>query len=142
MFSKKWVILSIIIVLLLDFCAPMEHTYLMGKLVTVVELSPFLAQIGKAITSGERDNLIEYLAQNPEMGDVIPRTGGLRKLRWPGKQQGKRGGLRIIYYFHNNTAPVFLITAYSKSTQVNLTAKQEKTLTELAKTLKATCKQK
>jgi len=114
----------------------------MDRLITIVELSPFLAQVGKAITANNRDDLIEYLARHPEVGNVIPRTGGLRKLRWGGKQQGKRGGLRIIYYFYNDSAPVFLLTAYNKSTQTNLTTQQEKALSELAKTLKTTCKQK
>jgi len=114
----------------------------MDKLVTIVELSLFLAQVGKTITPSKRDDLIEYLARYPEVGDVIPGTGGLRKLRWAGKQQGKRGGLRVIYYFYNDTAPVFLLTVYSKNTQTNLTTQQKKTLTILAKTLKATYKQK
>lgn len=112
----------------------------MAKLITVIEFAAFLAQVGKCIGSEERDELIEYLARNPEEGDEIPGTGGLRKLRWAGKGKGKRGGLRVIYYFYNETAPVFLLTVYGKDAQEDLTSEQKIRLTALAKTLKVACK--
>lgn len=64
----------------------------------------------------------------------------MRKLRWAGKGKGKRGGLRVIYYFYNETAPVFLLTVYSKGVQEDLTPEQKKKITSLAKTLKEECK--
>jgi mRNA-degrading endonuclease RelE of RelBE toxin-antitoxin system len=80
----------------------------MKKMITVIELSPFLSRVGKCIKAEERDNVVDFIARHPETGVEIPGTSGIRKLRWNGKGKGKRGGLRIIYYFYNETAPVFL----------------------------------
>ena len=112
----------------------------MGKMITIVEFPAFLNQVGKCIEPDERNDLIDYLARNPEAGDEITGTGGVRKLRQGGKGKGKRGGLRVIYYFYNDTAPVFLLTVYGKGEQDDLTSEQKKTLTKLAEALKAECK--
>ena len=58
------------------------------------------------------------------------------------KGKGKRGGLRVIYYFYNETAPIFLLTIYGKGVQEDLTPEQKKKLTSLAKVLKEECKTK
>jgi len=58
---------------------------------------------------------------NPEAGEVIPEAGGVRKVRWGTKGRGKRGGYRVIYYFHNPAFPLFLLTVYSKNQKANLT---------------------
>jgi mRNA-degrading endonuclease RelE of RelBE toxin-antitoxin system len=93
-----------------------------------------------SIKASERDELIEFSAKNPDSGEDITGTGGVRKLRWAGMGKGRRGGLRISYYFYNETAPVFLLTAYGKGVQEDLSAEQEKKMTALAKLLKAECK--
>lgn len=111
-------------------------------MITVIELSPFLSQVGKCIMVEERDHLIDFLARHPEIGDEIPGTGGIRKLRWGGKGKGKRGGLRVIYYFYNNTAPIFLLTVYGKNEQEDLTNQQKSKLTDIANYIKAECKAK
>jgi mRNA-degrading endonuclease RelE of RelBE toxin-antitoxin system len=95
--------------MVLEKSAPMEHDRTMEKMITVVGLPPFLSQVGVFIKAGERDELIEFLAKKPDAGEEITGTGGVRKLRWAGMGKGKRGGLRVIYYFYNETAPVFLI---------------------------------
>lgn len=118
----------------------MEHNIHMDKMITIVELPPFQSQVGACIKSDERDELIDFLARNPETGDEIPGTGGIRKLRWGGKGKGKRGGLRVIYYFYNESAPVFLLTVYGKGAQEDLTPQQKTKLTNLAKLLKQECK--
>lgn len=112
----------------------------MKKLITVIEFPSFLDQIERCIKSEERDDLIHFLARNPEEGEEITGTGGLRKLRWAGKGKGKRGGLRVIYYFYNESAPVFLLTVYGKGVQEDLTPAQKTKLTALVKILKAECK--
>lgn len=112
----------------------------MRKMITIVEFPLFLAQVGKCIKSEERDELIEHLARNPRDGDEIPGTGGLRKLRWGSKNKGKRGGLRVIYYFYNEIAPVFLLTVYGKNVQEDLTQEQKIKLIALVKMLKLECK--
>jgi mRNA-degrading endonuclease RelE of RelBE toxin-antitoxin system len=112
----------------------------MTKMITIIEFPFFLSQIGSSISAVERDELIDFLARQPSAGDEIPGTGGIRKLRWAGKGKGKRGGLRVIYYFYNETAPVFILTVYGKGIQEDLTPEQKKKLTSLAKVLKEECK--
>ncbi len=68
----------------------------------------------------ERQLLVDYLAFNPTAGDLIPATGGVRKLRWGLSGRGKRGGARVIYYFHNDAMPIFALTAYAKNEQADL----------------------
>lgn len=109
-------------------------------LITIVEFPAYLAQIGGCITQQESDELIEFLARHPDAGQEIPGTGGVRKLRFAGKGKGKRGGLRIIYYFYNETMPVFLLSVYGKSEQVDLTSEQKLIITRLAGQLKRECK--
>lgn len=112
----------------------------MKKMITIIEFPPFLSQVGVSIKSSERDELVDFLARQPEAGEEIPGTGGVRKLRWGGKGKGKRGGLRVIYYFYNDSAPVFLLTVYGKGVQEDLTPDQKSRMTSLAKLLKAECK--
>jgi mRNA-degrading endonuclease RelE of RelBE toxin-antitoxin system len=112
----------------------------MKKMITVIEFPPFLSQVGKSIEPEERDDVVDFLARSPEAGDPIPGTGGIRKLRWAGKGKGKRGGLRIIYYFYNETAPVFLLTVYGKGEQEDLTNEQKARMVDLTSRLKAECK--
>jgi mRNA-degrading endonuclease RelE of RelBE toxin-antitoxin system len=110
------------------------------KMITVIEFSPLLLRIRKSIKPEERDELVEYLARHPEAGEKIPETGRIRKLRWSGKGKGKRGGLRVIYYFYNETAPVFLLTVYGKVEQEDLTNQQKSRMIDLTSCLKDECK--
>jgi mRNA-degrading endonuclease RelE of RelBE toxin-antitoxin system len=112
----------------------------MKKMITIIEFPSFLSQIGKSITAEERDEFIDFLAKNPDAGDEITGTGGIRKIRWGRKGKGKRGGIRIIYYFYNESAPVFLLTVYGKGEQEDLTSEQKKQMTGLVKILKTECK--
>ena len=77
-----------------------------------------------------------YIALNPEDGKIIPDTGGLRKIRWNSSGRGKRGGARVIYYYYNETAPLYLLYAYPKGTQENLTSTEKKLFREVATELK------
>jgi mRNA-degrading endonuclease RelE of RelBE toxin-antitoxin system len=106
--------------------------------ITVAEVDPFSATAARAdLSEEERQAITVFLANNPEAGEVIPDTGGLRKLRWPGKGRGKRGGYRVIYYFFNKTTPVYLFAVYPKSQQIDLTAEQKRRLAGLVTELKA-----
>ena len=69
----------------------------------------------------ERAELVGYLAYHPAAGVVIQGTGGVRKLRWRLEGRGKRGGARVIYYYHDMEMPLYLLEAYAKNERANLT---------------------
>src|ERR1017187_6177754 len=88
---------------------------------TVVETARFLKDARPLPSDYERTELVALIGANPEAGQVIPETGGVRKLRWALPGRGKRGGARVIYYYHNERLPVFLLAAYAKNEKTNLT---------------------
>ncbi len=92
---------------------------------TVVETPCFLREATVALTGEERVEVIEFLAANPEAGEVMPGTGGGRKIRWKAGGRGKRGGVRVIYYFHNESLPIFLLSVFSKSEKTDLTKAEQ-----------------
>ena len=71
------------------------------------------------------------LAVRPEQGSVIPGTGGLRKVRWRVKGKGKRGGLRVIYYWTSEESTIYMLMLYERSEQADLTPAQTKVLKKL-----------
>ncbi len=87
---------------------------------TVVETFRFLKDAESLLPEPERARLVEFIGANPEAGDIIPETGGVRKLRWALQGGGKRGGARVIYFFHNESLPVFLLAMYGKKEKANL----------------------
>lgn len=91
------------------------------SLITVVETREFLTATKKLMDDAERAEFVEYLAFNPTVGDVIPGTGGVRKIRWGLEGRGKRGGARVIYFYHNIEMPLFILEAYAKNERTNLT---------------------
>jgi hypothetical protein len=88
---------------------------------TVVETPFFLRKAATLLSEEERLELVMFVGANPDAGDVIPETGGVRKLRWAAQGKGKLGGVRVIYYFQSETFPIFLLTVYPKSQKANLT---------------------
>jgi mRNA-degrading endonuclease RelE of RelBE toxin-antitoxin system len=66
--------------------------------------------------------LQQYLSENPEAGDLIRESGGVRKLRWGAAGRGKRGGFRIIYYLKPMQAEIWLLTLYAKNVTENISA--------------------
>jgi hypothetical protein len=88
---------------------------------TVLETPSFLRDAAAALTDEERTEAISFLAANPETGDIMRDTGGARKLRWRAKGRGKRGGVRVIYYYHNESLPLFLLNVFAKNEKPNLT---------------------
>ena len=100
----------------------------MSDLIAVVETEEFLADVEDVLSEEEHEALILYVAQHPTAGELIPQTGGLRKLRWAAKGKGKRGGSRVIYYFHNRDFPLFLMAIFAKNIQADLTPEQRREL--------------
>jgi hypothetical protein len=89
--------------------------------VSVVETPEFLAATKRIMDEEERGLLVDYLAHNPVSGDLIPGAGGVRKLRWALEGRGKRGGARVIYYYHSDAMPLFALTAYAKNERADIT---------------------
>lgn len=98
---------------------------------TVVETPGFLRDSASALTKQERSELVSYLAANPEAGDIIPETGGARKVRWRAKGRGKRGGARAVYYYHDQSLPLFLLSVFAKNEKTNLTKAERNEMKEL-----------
>jgi mRNA-degrading endonuclease RelE of RelBE toxin-antitoxin system len=108
--------------------------------ITVQELDTFANWADRNLSEDERQGLALYLAFHPTDGDIIPGLSGLRKLRWRRKGTGKRGGYRVIYYFHDERFPLFLFAAYSKAVQSDLSATEKKVFARIATEIKRTLK--
>jgi putative component of toxin-antitoxin plasmid stabilization module len=98
-----------------------------------VELTPFIAFRTEQWSDEDLRSLQNFLLATPDAGDVIPGGSGLRKLRWSAQGRGKRGGARVIYYRHVPKECIYLICAYVKSAQADLTRDQIKALAQLMK---------
>ena len=88
--------------------------------ISVVETPEFSSATRKLMDDEERTLLVDYLAYNPTAGDLIPATGGVRKLRWGLEGRGKRGGARVIYFYHDPGMPLFALTAFAKNERADL----------------------
>ena len=85
-----------------------------------IESPLFSKLIGGYLTDEEYAAFQWDLALHPEKGDLIKGGGGLRKIRWLGKGRGKRGGIRIIYYYKNSDGQIWLLTIYAKNEDDNI----------------------
>lgn len=83
-------------------------------------MDEFLASTRKLMHDEERAELVDYLAYHQTAGAVVPGTGGDRKPRWGLEGRGKRGGARVIYFYHDMEMPLYLITAFAKNQRENL----------------------
>lgn len=99
--------------------------------ISVVETPEFLSVTRKLMTDEERTLLVDYLAYNPTAGDLIPGTGGVRKLRWGLEGRGKRGGARTIYFYHDASIPLFALTAFAKNERADLSQQDRNDLRQL-----------
>ncbi|MCX6149566.1 MAG: type II toxin-antitoxin system RelE/ParE family toxin [Ignavibacteriales bacterium] len=104
-------------------------------LITIVELPEYIKRAEKILLEEERDELFYYLSSNPKVGALIQGTGGIRKLRWVSKGKGKSGGSRVIYFFYNETIPLFLLTIFTKNEKINLSKAERNELEKLVKEL-------
>jgi len=110
---------------LIAWPAPLAYSWGMALVpITVVEVEPFPSKAGRLWSEEERAEFITFIAHNPTAGDVIPASGGVRKVRWKRKGKGKRGGARVIYYFHDESMPLFLLTAYAKGRKEDLSQQE------------------
>lgn len=105
------------------------------SVLTVAELPEFIRAADKLLLESERQQVIRYLADNPKAGDLMEGTGGVRKLRWGRGGHGKSGGVRVIYYFHDDSMPLYLLTLFAKGEQANLSMAERNDLAGLVKIL-------
>jgi hypothetical protein len=96
-----------------------------------VETSVFVRQADALFSPEELRDLQRFLVVRPTAGAVIPGSGGLRKLRWRHQGRGKRGGLRIIYYWISPAARLHLLFLYHKSVKSDLTPSEVRALRRL-----------
>lgn len=89
-----------------------------------VETPVFTRRIVQLLSDEEYRQLQLYLAERPDAGKVIPGSGGLRKLRWGIGQTGKRGGLRLIYYWVVHRDMILFLFAFRKNERSDLTPEQ------------------
>lgn len=102
---------------------------------TVVETPTYLAAAGALFSDAERAQIVTMLAADPECGEVMAGTGGFRKVRFARRGMGKRGGARVIYIYHSEKFPVFLITVFAKNQKANLSKEERNALARRAKQL-------
>jgi len=92
------------------------------SLVTFVE-APLFSRLLPGYMDDDAYTMLQWaLALHPEAGAVIPASGGVRKLRWAGSGRGKRGGLRVIYYWRRSASEIWMLTLYAKNEAENIPA--------------------
>lgn len=97
---------------------------------TFVETKLFTKLVLDYLSDDEYAAMQQFLVENPEAGDVIPASGGVRKLRWGVAGRGKRGGLRVIYFLRRRNDEVWMLTLYAKNVADNIPAKVLKKIKE------------
>jgi len=110
-------------------------------LITVAEMPEYIRCAEKLLSESERTELIDYVAANPKAGDLIQGTGGIRKLRWGRSGRGKSGGVRVIYYFHSELLPLYLLTVFGKGEKADLSKAERNELAKLVQVLKGHAKE-
>jgi len=96
-----------------------------------IETSIFTRQVTSLLTDEEYSHLQTALFAHPDMGAIIPHSGGLRKVRWSMGGRGKRGGVRVIYYWVVAEDQILMLFMYRKNEKDDLTAQQLKVLREI-----------
>ncbi len=107
---------------------------------TVAETPTFTRQVDALFDEEEKQALISFLSQNPLAGVVISGTGGVRKVRFGASGRGKRGGTRVIYYYYDETVPLYALLVYPKNAKTDLTPEDKRAAAAIVDAIKATRK--
>ena len=91
-------------------------------MLTIVETPTFLADVDQIWSEGERLEFFAWIATDPETGDVIPGSGGCRKVRWSRAGMGKRSGARVIYFVRASSGELWMLVAYAKNVRGTIPA--------------------
>lgn len=112
------------VVYVIDLYTPLAYILVM----VIIETTIFTRIINELMSDGQYRELQNAIVGNPEAGDLIKKSGGLRKLRWKLEGRGKRGGARVIYYWATADDQIYMLYGYAKNEQVDLTDDQLKAL--------------
>ncbi len=85
-----------------------------------IETSLFTKLIAEILSEDEYVGLQQFILKQPDGGRIIPGSGGVRKIRWGKEGSGKRGGIRVVYYWKKSDDEVWMLTVYEKSKQENI----------------------
>jgi len=110
-----------------------------GRPITVAETPLFVRQADDVWDVTERD---DFIARNPQAGEIIPDTGGVRKLRWRKAGTGKRGGVRVVYFYYDPNSPLYLLMVYAKAEREDMTPEEKKAVRKLTVVLKTAAQNK
>ncbi len=110
----------------------------MPVLITVAETPEYIRSAEGLLPAAHRMEVVEYLAEKPKAGDLMQGTGGVRKLRWARGGRGKSAGVRVVYYFHGDAMPLYLLTVFGKNEKDNLSKAERNELAKLVAILKST----
>lgn len=102
------------------------------QMYTLIELPVFSRYRADYFNDAEFATLQAWLCENPDSGDVVPGTHGVRKLRWSRAGMGKQGGVRVLYYVQDKLGRIWLLTVYAKSARENISAATLNALREVA----------
>jgi len=102
-------------------------------MLTFVETHVFTRRVTALLTDAQFSALQWALGMAPDYGDIIPGTGGLRKVRWGIEGRGKRGGLRVIYYWSKPAGVIYLLLVFEKTRRVDLTVGERRALAKLVR---------
>jgi hypothetical protein len=103
---------------------------------TVVETPAFLRRAKECgVAEDERANIVTSVAGNPEGGDLIPGTGGARKIRLARPGQGKRGSYRVVTFYGGGDIPVFLLSMFAKNEKSDMSQAERNELKRILKVL-------
>lgn len=100
-------------------------------MLTVAETEVFKALAERYWSENERLEFIEHIAANHDVGSIVPKSGGVRKVRWAAKGKGKRGGVRVIYFNMVPEGKIWLLTMYGKNVKENISAHTLKMIKEV-----------
>lgn len=112
----------------IDKGMPLEYSNAVN---TVAETTQFQKKAKRLLSNIEKESLIVHLAANPRGGVVIEGTGGIRKLRWGRADKGKSGGVRVIYYYHSEIMPLYLLTVFGKNERANISQREKQMLAKM-----------
>ena len=97
------------------------------------ELAGYRRRASELLTRPEQEAIVDLVAYEPLCGDLIPGSGGLRKVRVGRSGIGKRGGARVIYYYHDEILPIFLLALYAKNEKGDLSTTEKRELASLVR---------